>query len=100
MARAPLPTAAATGFTEPERMSPIANTPGMLVSNGQLAPSALSPVNTKPLPIEGDTGPSKPIRVRISAGMSGRKFHESRPNGIVEKITGRRAHTFKPEPAS
>src|SRR6516165_10496257 len=43
---APSPTAAATRLTEPERTSPIAYTPGRLVSNG-LWMSV--PVRTKPL---------------------------------------------------
>src|SRR5271155_3909015 len=43
---APSPTAAATRLTEPERTSPIANTPGRLVSSG-LWMSA--PAHTKPL---------------------------------------------------
>src|SRR5215468_2655238 len=45
---APSPTAAATRFTEPDRTSPIANTPGTVVSNGRLEPSSSLPVNTKP----------------------------------------------------
>src|SRR5215510_13277158 len=43
---APSPTAAATRLTEPERTSPIANTPGRLVSSG-LWMSV--PARTKPL---------------------------------------------------
>src|SRR5258708_3982643 len=43
---APSPTAAATRLTEPARTSPIAKTPGRLVSSG---PWRLSPVRTKPV---------------------------------------------------
>src|SRR4029077_16484770 len=43
---APSPTAAATRLTEPWRTSPIAKTPGRLVSSG---PWRLSPVRIKPL---------------------------------------------------
>src|SRR5208282_5376153 len=43
---APSPTAAATRLTEPERKSPIANTPGRLVSSGL---RLFAPVHTKPL---------------------------------------------------
>src|SRR5215472_3289172 len=46
MTCAPSPTAAATRLTEPERTSPIAKTPGRLVSSG-LWMSA--PARTKPL---------------------------------------------------
>src|SRR5215469_5465727 len=43
---APSPTAAATRLTEPERTSPIANTPGRLVSSGLWM---FAPARTKPL---------------------------------------------------
>src|SRR5258708_11372649 len=43
---APSPTAAATRLTDPARTSPIANTPGRLVSSGL---RMLAPVRTKPL---------------------------------------------------
>src|SRR5438309_4573424 len=43
---APSPTAAATRLVDPERTSPIANTPGRLVSSGL---RMLAPVRTKPL---------------------------------------------------
>src|ERR1700693_2231995 len=43
---APSPTAAATRLTDPERTSPIANTPGRLVSSGL---RGLASVRTKPL---------------------------------------------------
>src|SRR5215472_11963805 len=46
MTCAPSPTAAATRLTEPERTSPIAKTPGRLVSSGL---SRLPPVRIKPL---------------------------------------------------
>jgi hypothetical protein len=42
----PSPTAAATHLTDPERTSPIANTPGKLVSSGL---RGLASVRTKPL---------------------------------------------------
>src|SRR6266436_9011803 len=43
---APSPTAAATRLTDPERTSPMANTPGRLVSSGLWM---LAPVRAKPL---------------------------------------------------
>src|SRR5437868_251106 len=43
---APSPTAAATRLTDPARTSPIANTPGRLVSSGL---RMLAPVRTNPL---------------------------------------------------
>src|SRR6516164_6054840 len=43
---APSPTAAATRLAEPERTSPIANTPGRLVSSGL---RMFAPARTKPL---------------------------------------------------
>src|SRR5205085_9639580 len=43
---APSPTAAATRLVDPERTSPIANTPGRLASSGL---RRLAPVRTKPL---------------------------------------------------
>src|SRR6516225_10092615 len=45
---APSPTAAATRLTEPERTSPIANTPGRLVSSGlwMFAPARTNPLST------------------------------------------------------
>src|SRR3984893_11255956 len=46
---APSPTAAATRLIDPDRTSPMANTPRTLVSSGRLAPSAAAPVSTKPL---------------------------------------------------
>ena len=45
---APSPTADATRFTEPERTSPIAKTPGRLVSKGCRFSLASAPVNTNP----------------------------------------------------
>src|SRR5207247_1497427 len=46
---APSPTAAATRLTDPERTSPIAKTPGRLVSSGRPPPPRLASVSTKPL---------------------------------------------------
>src|SRR5207247_1167033 len=45
---APSPTAAATRFTEPDRTSPMANTPLRLVSSGWRSTPASEPVRTNP----------------------------------------------------
>src|SRR5215470_896304 len=45
---APSPTAAATRLTEPERTSPIANTPSRLVSSGRSLLVVSAPVKTNP----------------------------------------------------
>src|SRR6516165_5806840 len=45
---APSPTAAATRLTEPERTSPIANTPSRLVSSGRSLLVESAPVKTNP----------------------------------------------------
>jgi hypothetical protein len=45
---APSPTAAATRFVEPERTSPIAKTPGRLVSKSRRSSLVSEPVTTKP----------------------------------------------------
>src|ERR1700757_4009757 len=49
---APSPTAAATRLTEPERTSPIANTPGRLVSRGLLVsvPARTNPLSSQHTP--------------------------------------------------
>src|SRR2546428_9754499 len=45
---APSPTAAAPRFTEPDRTSPMANTPGRLVSSGRRPRPPSGPVRTNP----------------------------------------------------
>jgi hypothetical protein len=47
--RAPSPTAAATRLTEPDRTSPMAKTPGRLVSSDLRSMATSAPVNMKPL---------------------------------------------------
>src|SRR2546426_7380447 len=54
---APSPIAPPTRLTEPERTSPIANTPGTLVSSGRRPPA---PVVTKPLSSKAPPQPSGP----------------------------------------
>src|SRR5437764_14746870 len=51
---APSPTAAATRLVEPERTSPMANTPRRLVSSGRRLLVVSAPVNTKPF-VSNDT---------------------------------------------
>src|SRR5712671_7241015 len=74
---APSPTAAATRLTDPERTSPIANTPGRLVSSGlwMFAPVRAKPLSSSSTP-DRDSHPvfgSAPInKNRFRAAEKGR----------------------------
>ena len=67
---APSPTAAATRLVEPARTSPIANTPGRLVSSGSAGrpglPPHFAPGQHESLVVEGNAA-IEPIGIRLGA---------------------------------
>src|SRR5207237_9152739 len=60
---APSPTAAATRLTEPQRTSPIANTPRRLGSRRSRAAPASCPVRTNPFASGATPAPDSPLVV-------------------------------------
>src|SRR6516162_634890 len=77
MTCAPSPTAAATRLTEPERTSPIANTPGRLVSSGlwMSVPARTKPLSSSMTPDRDSqsvlgSAPMNKKRWRIASSLS------------------------------
>ena len=62
----PSPTPEATRLTEPERTSPTANTPGVVVAKGEASAArpASWPVTTKPLRVEVEAA-AQPVGVGL-----------------------------------
>ena len=74
IALAPSPVAAATRFIEPERTSPTAKTPGMLVSNGSGRRPVAAQAGPRSWPFSWTSvrmNPSSPVAISVSQLAAG-----------------------------